>query len=250
MFQIHMWRSETMVLLEMTMQRESAHHTIERLGELGLVEFKDLSSDMHAFQRQHAYQVKRCEELERIIRYFEEEIEKSDIEFAVESTEEDEELEHVDVNVLDTFEQKFAGMEKELRTCQKIFFEQMVVEKNKAEEFNHVIQLCSQFFGEGDETSSGSLTYIGFTLDYMTGVVPREKIATFKLLMYRSTRGNVVPRFAEIPVPLYDHKVGKYIEKDVFTVFFGASAVKEKVKKVCNLPKWKATTHKVQRIPC
>lgn len=37
-----LWRSEDMTLIQMTMQREAAHDTVEALGELGLVEFKDV----------------------------------------------------------------------------------------------------------------------------------------------------------------------------------------------------------------
>jgi len=229
------WRSENMVLLEMTMQREAAHQTVERLGELGYVEFKDLSSELNAFQRQFANEVKRCEELERIIRYFEEQIEKSEVKFADADAFQSEEESTEYSNVLDTYEQEFAGTEKELRELSDNL-EQMVTEKNKAEEYSYVINLASQFFRSDEDSSGDSETGLmsrGSTLGYMTGVIPREKIPIFMLLIYRSTRGNVVPRFAEIPVPLYDHKMGKSVEKNVFTVFFGASAAKEKVKKVC-----------------
>ena len=37
-----LWRSEDMTLVQMTMQRDAAHDTVDKLGELGLVEFKDV----------------------------------------------------------------------------------------------------------------------------------------------------------------------------------------------------------------
>lgn len=228
-----------MVLLEMTMQREAAHQTVERLGELGYVEFKDLSSHLNAFQRQYANEVKRCEELDRIIRYFDEQILKSEVTFASgENFPGDDEETNEYGNILDSYEKDFSNDEKELRDLSGNL-DQMIAEKNKAEEFSYVINLASQFF-KGDEESYSDDSEAGMlagsrgsSLGYMTGVIPREKIPSFLLLIYRSTRGNVVPRFAEIPVPLFDQKSGKMIEKNVFAVFFGASAAKEKVKKVC-----------------
>ena len=37
-----MWRSEDMSLIMLTMQKEAAHNTVEMLGDLSLVEFKDV----------------------------------------------------------------------------------------------------------------------------------------------------------------------------------------------------------------
>ncbi|KAL9644879.1 hypothetical protein ABK040_005359 [Willaertia magna] len=240
-----LWRSESMVLLEMTMQREAAHYTVERLGDIGFIEFKDLSSNLNAFQRQYATEVKRCEELERIIRYFEDRIEKSGTSFAslnepyAVTHEEEQPLEYT--NILDSYELEFSNLEKELRELSESV-DQLVSEQNKAEEFRHVLSLGSSFLRGDEEMSSESSQNSGHTLlsggggaslGYLTGVVPRDKIPTFMLLIYRSTRGNVVPRFAEIEEPLFDQRSGKAIEKNVFTIFFGALAVKEKVKKVC-----------------
>lgn len=46
----------------------------------GLVQFVDLNPDVSAFQRQFVSEVKRCEEMERILRYVETEIVREKIE--------------------------------------------------------------------------------------------------------------------------------------------------------------------------
>ena len=46
---------------------------------IGLVQFVDLNPDVSAFQRQFVNEVKRCEEMERILRYVETEIVKESI---------------------------------------------------------------------------------------------------------------------------------------------------------------------------
>lgn len=53
---------------------ESAHDTIAALGDVGLLQFKDLNSDKSAFQRTYANQVKRCDEMARKIRFFHEQV--------------------------------------------------------------------------------------------------------------------------------------------------------------------------------
>lgn len=41
-------------------------------------------------------------------------------------------------------------------------------------------------------------------LGFLTGVISREKVNTFMLLVYRATRGNVFPKMEEIEEPIYD----------------------------------------------
>ena len=45
------------VLLQLMIPAESAHDTIGALGEVGLLQFKDLNADKSAFQRTYANQV-------------------------------------------------------------------------------------------------------------------------------------------------------------------------------------------------
>ena len=43
--------------MQLMMPAESAHDTVEALGEVGLLQFKDLNKDKSAFQRTFANQV-------------------------------------------------------------------------------------------------------------------------------------------------------------------------------------------------
>lgn len=46
------------------------------LGELGLVQFRDLNPETNAFQRKFVNEVRRCDEMERKLRFLENEIKK------------------------------------------------------------------------------------------------------------------------------------------------------------------------------
>lgn len=69
-----LWRSEEMQLVQLIIPSEAAHSTVSALGELGMLQFKDLNHDKSAFQRTYANQVKRCDEMARKLRYFKEHI--------------------------------------------------------------------------------------------------------------------------------------------------------------------------------
>uniref|UniRef100_A0A672QFE2 V-type proton ATPase subunit a n=1 Tax=Sinocyclocheilus grahami TaxID=75366 RepID=A0A672QFE2_SINGR len=72
-----LFRSEEMCLVQLFLQAGSAYNCVSELGELGLVEFRDLNPNVNAFQRKFVSEVRRCEELEKTFKYLEQEISRS-----------------------------------------------------------------------------------------------------------------------------------------------------------------------------
>ncbi|KAG4979800.1 hypothetical protein JHK82_033049 [Glycine max] len=70
-------RSETMTFVQLIIPAESAHRAINYLGELGLLQFRDLNAEKSPFQRIFVNQVKRCAEMSRKLRFFEDQINKA-----------------------------------------------------------------------------------------------------------------------------------------------------------------------------
>uniref|UniRef100_A0A8B9TXE7 V-type proton ATPase subunit a n=1 Tax=Anas platyrhynchos TaxID=8839 RepID=A0A8B9TXE7_ANAPL len=62
------FRSEEMSLMQLFLQVEAAYCCVAELGELGLVQFRDLNGNVNSFQRKFVNEVRRCESLERILR--------------------------------------------------------------------------------------------------------------------------------------------------------------------------------------
>jgi len=56
---------------------EAAHDTIEALGNLGKLQFKDLNEHESAFKRTYASQIKRCDEMSRQLRFISEQVAKA-----------------------------------------------------------------------------------------------------------------------------------------------------------------------------
>ena len=68
-----------MSLARVIVPEEAARDTIERVGELGVMQFQDLNSDTPAFKRAYSTQIRRADELLRRLRYFRDEARRATI---------------------------------------------------------------------------------------------------------------------------------------------------------------------------
>uniref|UniRef100_A0A8C7GCQ5 V-type proton ATPase subunit a n=1 Tax=Oncorhynchus kisutch TaxID=8019 RepID=A0A8C7GCQ5_ONCKI len=57
------FRSEEVCLVQLFLQSGSAYNCVNELGELGLVEFRDLNPNVNSFHRKFVNEVRRCEEM-------------------------------------------------------------------------------------------------------------------------------------------------------------------------------------------
>uniref|UniRef100_A0A3Q4FXG1 V-type proton ATPase subunit a n=1 Tax=Neolamprologus brichardi TaxID=32507 RepID=A0A3Q4FXG1_NEOBR len=64
------FRSEEVCLVQLFLQSGSAYNCVSELGELGLVEFRDLNPNVNSFQRKFVSEVRRCEDLEKTFREY------------------------------------------------------------------------------------------------------------------------------------------------------------------------------------
>ncbi|CAN1255947.1 V-type proton ATPase subunit a3 [Linum perenne] len=105
--QMDLFRSEAMQLVQLIIPIESAHLTVSYLGDLGLIQFKDLNSEKSPFQRTYAAQIKKTGEMARKLRFFKQQMEKADILPVTKS------LEQADINI-DDLEVRLGELEAEL----------------------------------------------------------------------------------------------------------------------------------------
>jgi len=68
---------------------------------------------------------------------------------------------------------------------------------------------------------------------FVTGVIARERMATFERVLWRACRGNVFLRQAEIEEPLEDPTTGNRVYKVVFILFFQGEQLRTRVRKIC-----------------
>ncbi|XP_033913021.1 V-type proton ATPase 116 kDa subunit a 1-like isoform X1 [Acipenser ruthenus] len=232
-----LFRSEEMTLAQLFLQSEAAYCCVSELGELGMVQFRDLNPDVNVFQRKFVNEVRRCEEMDRKLRFVEKEIKKANI--PILDTGENPEV-PFPRDMID-LEATFEKLENELK---EINTNQEALKKNFLEltELKHILRRTQQFFDEmadPDLEESFSLldpNEVGrppLRLGFVAGVINRERIPTFERMMWRVCRGNVFLRQADIEDPLEDPATGDQVHKSVFIIFFQGDQLKNRVKKIC-----------------
>jgi len=240
-----LFRSEEMALCQLFLQSEAAYACVSELGELGLVQFRDLNPDTSAFQRKFVNEVRRCDEMERKLRFLEKEIKKDDIPMMDSgdiSPEAPQPREMIDL------EATFDKLENEL---QEVNQNAEALKKNFLEltELKHILRKTQQFFEEQDQMEGGPVGQHqqlisedgsaaptgGLQLGFVAGVILRERLPAFERMLWRACRGNVFLRQAEIEDPLEDPQLGQGEEvfKSVFVIFFQGEQLKSRVKKIC-----------------
>jgi V-type H+-transporting ATPase subunit a len=233
-----------MSLCQLFLQSEAAYNCVSELGNLGMVEFKDLNPDVNAFQRRFVNEVRRCDEMERKLRFLEKEIKKEFIHILdtgdnpdapqpremidLEATFEKLELELKDVNrnaeALKKTYSELTELRQILMKTQHFFDEIDIIQKNEAEMGDDTTKLIAE---------DGIHGYSGDKLGFVAGVIRRERLISFERMLWRVCRGNVFLRQTDIENPLEDPVTGDYIYKTVFIVFFQGPQLKSKIKKIC-----------------
>ena len=58
-----MWRSQKMQLVQMIVQNDAAHAVVNKLGQVGILEFRDLNAGTSFYKRSFVEEVRKCEDL-------------------------------------------------------------------------------------------------------------------------------------------------------------------------------------------
>ncbi|ULU02275.1 hypothetical protein L3Y34_002083 [Caenorhabditis briggsae] len=246
------YRSEQMCLAQLYLQSDASYQCVAELGELGLVQFRDLNPDVSSFQRKYVNEVRRCDEMERKLRFLEREIKKDQIPMLDTGENPDAPLPREMIDLEATFEK----LENELREVNK---NEETLKKNFSEltELKHILRKTQTFFEEhedmiassaensgiGDVLSadeeelsarfSDAMSPLKLQLRFVAGVIQRERLPAFERLLWRACRGNVFLRTSEIDDVLNDTVTGDPVNKCVFIIFFQGDQLKTKVKKIC-----------------
>ncbi|XP_072954271.1 V-type proton ATPase subunit a1 isoform X1 [Typha angustifolia] len=245
-------RSEEMSLVQLIIPVESAHRAITYLGELGLLQFKDLNEDKSPFQRTFVNQVKRCAEMSRKLRFFNDQISKAGlISSARPALQLDIDLEELEVQ-LGEHEAELLEMntnsEKLQQTYNELLEYKLVLSKAGrflASSHNHAVPAEREldenvYTKEEDESVSlleqgvQSETPNNAGLKFVSGIICKSKELTFERMLFRATRGNMFFNQAPAGEHVMDPVSGELVEKTVFVVFFSGEQAKTKILKICD----------------
>ncbi|KAJ6365196.1 hypothetical protein OIU76_030046 [Salix suchowensis] len=204
-----LFRSEAMQLVQLIIPIESAHHTVSYIGDLGLLQFKDLNADKSPFQRTYAAQIKKFGEMSRKLRFFKEQMEKAGV------TPLTKPMKQAEIDV-DDLEVKLGELEAELLVL------------NKAGEFfSSAFSRATAQQKEIESQQTGEESLDTPLLE------DKKKSMLFERIIFRATRGNVYTRQVAVEEPVIDPVSGEKVEKNVFVVFYSGEKAKTKILKIC-----------------
>ncbi|XP_012977719.1 V-type proton ATPase 116 kDa subunit a isoform X1 [Mesocricetus auratus] len=236
------FRSEEMCLSQVFLQVEAAYCCVAELGELGLVQFKDLNANVNSFQRKFVNEVRRCESLERILRFLEDEMQN---EIIVQMPEKNPETplprEMITLeNTLEKLEGELQEANQNQQALKKSFLELTELKyllKKTQDFFETETNLADDFFVED---TSGLLelraipAFMTGKLGFTAGVIHRERMTSFERLLWRVCRGNVYLKFSEMDTLLEDPVTKEEMKKNIFIIFYQGEQLRLKIKKICD----------------
>ncbi|EOY33128.1 Vacuolar proton ATPase A1 isoform 3 [Theobroma cacao] len=243
-------RSEKMTLVQLIIPVESAHRAISYLGELGLLQFRDLNAEKSPFQRTFVNQVKRCGEMSRKLRFFKDQISKAGLLSSLHPVvEPDVELEELEIQLAEHEHELIemnSNSEKLRQTYNELLEFKIVLQKAGGflvSSNNHAVdeerELSENVYSNDGYVETASLLEQEMRpadqsgLRFISGIICKSKALRFERMLFRATRGNMLFNHAPAGEEIMDPVSAEMVEKTVFVVFFSGEQAKTKILKIC-----------------
>uniref|UniRef100_A0A4W5P1Q3 V-type proton ATPase subunit a n=1 Tax=Hucho hucho TaxID=62062 RepID=A0A4W5P1Q3_9TELE len=201
------FRSEEMCLVQLFLQSGSAYDCISELGEMGLVEFRDLNPSVNSFQRRFVSEIKRCEEMERILG----ELTVCGLSAVVPQ----EQLQRLEVELSEVARNK----EKLQRNLLELT------------EYTHMLRITRTFVHSRSRVSAS----IPLGSRFVSGLIHRVKVEAFERMLWRVCKGYTILSYAELGESLADLDTGEISTNVVFLISFWGDQIGQKVQKIYKL---------------
>ncbi|ANB12179.1 H(+)-transporting V0 sector ATPase subunit a [Sugiyamaella lignohabitans] len=258
-----------MSLVQLYIGTEIGRDVVSALGEVGILQLRDLNAKVSAFQRSFVKEIRRLDNAERQLRLFSKQLEKEgilagpapdDVPVAAKPSDVDELLSRLD------------GLEE--RILQLNDSEETLLKRQmQLTELRHVIFASNNFFSQersneavlssvqhdddaelldNDNEDSPLLStgqdalhpptaghalrrrnsFSARNVSFVSGVIARKNISALARILWRALRGNLYISFGEIDEPIYDPKTKGLVDKSYFIVFTHGIDLVSKVKKI------------------
>ncbi|KAG7476386.1 hypothetical protein MATL_G00082330 [Megalops atlanticus] len=242
-----MFRSEEMCMAQLFLQSGSAYDCISELGEMGLVEFRDLNPSVSSFQRKFVSEIKRCEEMERILAYLLREIRKAGIP-----------LPDVEVSPVAPPPRQVLEIMEQL---QRLEVELSEVARNKEKLQRNLLELMEYalmlkvtrgfvhrserdrlgpqyeefpFLEKDSVTGCTSMQRLGAKLGFISGLIQRAKMEAFERMLWRVCKGYTILSHSDTDESVQDPDTGEVTKSIVFLISFWGDQIGQKVQKICD----------------
>jgi len=158
------FRSEPMEYVSLIVNEDAAHECLIDLGKMSAIQFTDLNPELTPFQRRYVSYVRRCDELERKIRFFSRECDKFEITHDSAGNVEDflntptnlsvnasgvssggAKSDQTGAQLLEAMEVELEGYESQLKELNN-YSEKLTIEYNEKVELQEVLEKARRFF--------------------------------------------------------------------------------------------------------
>uniref|UniRef100_A0A8C2C922 V-type proton ATPase subunit a n=1 Tax=Cyprinus carpio TaxID=7962 RepID=A0A8C2C922_CYPCA len=240
-----LFRSEEMCLAQIFLQSGSAYDCISELGELGLVEFRDLNPSVNSFQRKFVNEIKRCEEMERILGYLLREIKKEDIPLPEGEVNPAAPLPKHVMEQLQRLELELSEVTRNKEKLQKNLLElteythmlritRNFVKRNRKREPSQVQYEEFPFLEKEPMMDYTSMQRLGAKLGFISGLIQSVKVEAFERMLWRVCKGYTILSYSEVDGLLEDPDTGEPTRSVVFLISYWGDQIGQKVKKICD----------------
>ncbi|KAF0318698.1 vacuolar ATP synthase 98 kda subunit [Colletotrichum asianum] len=250
-----MFRSANMSMVQLYISNEIGREVVTALGELGLLQFRDLNGEVSAFQRTFTQEIRRLDNVERQLRYFYAQMEKAGIplrKFDVDA----ERLANPSTSEIDELAERSQGLEQRVYQLNDSY-ETLKKREVELTEWRWVLREAGGFFdrahGNVEEIRASTdnddapllqdveqhnsapeveRSFSGMNIGFVAGVINRDRVASFERILWRTLRGNLYMNQSEIPEPLVDPTNNEEINKNVFVIFAHGKEILAKIRKI------------------
>ncbi|KAI1488996.1 V-type proton ATPase subunit A [Biscogniauxia mediterranea] len=252
-----MFRSADMSMVQLYISNEIGRECVNALGELGLVQFRDLNGSVSAFQRTFTQEIRRLDNVERQLRYFHAQMEKANIP-----------LRKLDLDVetlappttteIDELAERSQSLEQRIYQLNDSY-ETLKKREVELTEWRWVLREAGGFFDrahgnvdeirastddddapllqdvehhQNHEGADAERSFSNINIGFVAGVINRDRVAAFERILWRTLRGNLYMNQSEIPEPLIDPSNNEAINKNVFVIFAHGKEILAKIRRI------------------
>ncbi|EJT79525.1 V-type proton ATPase subunit A [Gaeumannomyces tritici R3-111a-1] len=249
------FRSADMSMVQLYISNEIGREVVNALGEVGLVQFRDLNDDLSAFQRAFTREIRRLDNVERQLRYFHAQMEKAGIPLRKLDLDA-ESIPPPSTAEIDELADRSQGLEARISQLNDSY-ETLKKREVELTEWRWVLREAGGFFDRAhgnveeirastedddapllqdveqhNQASEVERSFSGMNIGFVAGVIPRERVAAFERILWRTLRGNLYMNQSEIPEPLVDPSNNEPVHKNVFVIFAHGKEILAKVRKI------------------
>lgn len=220
-----------MALVEVYVPSEESRHILHEIGNLGLMQFKDLNSGVNEFQRAFVQELRTLGNIERQYTFLKSALDKKGISLNAHPYETND----VQVSDIDEYAQNAALLESRVHQLSNSA-DGLQEKKLELIQYRSAIKTVDNFFATGDSREVLPPSVVDESLNsgskFVTGAIDREKIGILQQILWRALRGNMYFYTEEIAQLVFDPKRGCDVPKNVFIIFSHGLLIHHRILKI------------------